>query len=477
MWKWFAGGFGVLVLLCGGGGWFLTSSEQFKAILNPPEKAIEVRLETVAIRDLVRTVGAPGNIEPKSNVKLSAQVQARISELPYEEGDEVEANAVVVRLDDEDLQAALESSEANLMLQQAMHAQALVGLSSSRASTRSEEARLEGARAALDETTAEVGRVRELFDTKDRSRADLLRAEASFQQQEANVKIAEAAVEVGEQGVKRAQAVVLGALASIEVSRAQIRRARKDLANTTISTPISGIITTLDKEVGELVVVGTMNNPASVIMEIADLSEMLFQARVDEANVTSVEAGQDVDVFINAYGDEVFKGVVRKVGQQRLTHTDGTYFFEAEIVVSLKEGQTLRSGLTASCEILVETIPDAMQVPSQAVLSRRISDLPKEIVEASELIDNRKTFTYVVYTVADGKAWATPVTIGASDLKNTVIEAGLGEGDRVIAGPYKILEDLKHGQVIKSDDIAAGEMAGVLATDGPSSPAEESAGG
>ncbi len=466
MWKWFVGGFLALVLLCGAGGWFLSSSEQFKSIVNPPEKPVEVRLETVAIRDLVRTVGAPGNIEPKSNVMLSAQVSARISELPYEEGDAVEAGAVVVQLDDEDLQAALESAEANLKVQQAMHAEAEVGLGSAEASLRSEHARLEGAQAALAEATADVGRVRELFDTKDRSQADLQRAEASFQQQEANVKIVRAAVEVAEQNVKRAHAGVLGALASIEVSRAQIRRSRKDLANTTITTPISGIITTLDKEEGELVVVGTLNNPASVLMEIADLSEMLFQARVDEANVTSVEPGQDVDVYINAYGDKVFKGVVRKVGQQRLTHTDGTYFFETEIVVRLEEGQTLRSGLTASCEIYVETIPDAMQVPSQAVLSRRISDLPKEIVEGSELIDDRKTFTYVVYTVAGDRARVTPVVIGASDLKNTVIEAGLAEGDRVIAGPYKILEELKHEQLIKSDDIAAGEMANVLATDG-----------
>ncbi len=477
MWKWFVGGFVALVVLCGAGGWFLSSSEQFKSLVNPPEKAIEVRLETVATRDLIRTVGAPGNIEPKSDVMLSAQVSARISELPFEEGDAVQKDDVVVQLDDEDLQAALESAEANLKVQQAMHAEAVVGHLSAQASYRSEQARLDGANSALSEATAEVGRVRELFDTKDRSQADLQRAEASFEQQESNVKIAQASVEVAEQNVKRAEAGVLGALASIEVSQAQIRRAKKDLTNATIHSPISGIITTLNSEEGELVVVGTMNNAGSVIMEIADLSEMLFQARVDEANVTSVEPGQEVDVFINAYGDEIFKGVVRKVGQRRLTYTDGTYYFETEVVVILEEGQTLRSGLTASCEILVETIPDAMQVPSQAVLSRRISDLPKEIVEASDLIDDRKTFTYVVYTVASGKAQVTPVVIGASDLKNTVIQAGLVEGDRVIAGPYKILEELKHGQLIKSDDIATGEIAGVLATDGASDPVQEPAGG
>ena len=449
MWKWFVGGIVVLGGICGGGGWFLINSETVKSLVHPEEKPIEVRLGDVRVDTLVRTVGAPGNIEPKRIVKISAQVSARIKELPFEEGDQVHQGDVVVRLDDEELQAALESSEANLKVQEALLAQARVGLDSAKSSLQSEKARLTGAEAALDEASAQVGRVRELYDSKDRALADLQRAEASFQQAQANVEVVRASVDIAGQGVRRAEAGVLGGLAGIEVSRAQIRRARKDLANATIVSPIDGSITRLDKEVGELVVLGTLNNPASVIMEIADLSEVLLKARVDEANVTDVRAGQGVDIYINAYADEVFKGTVRRVGQQRLTHSDGSYYFETEVVVELGEGQTLRSGLTASCDILVQTIPDAMQVPSQAVLSRRIADLPQEVVDGTDLIDKNKTFTYVVYRVEDGHARAVPVRIGASDLKNTMIVAGLSAEDRVIAGPYKVLEDLHNDQLVR----------------------------
>lgn len=459
MWKWILGGFLVLVGVCGGGGLLFANSEAARRMINPPEKATEVRLVPVVVQDLVRTVGAPGTVEPRRIVKISAQVSARIKELPFEEGDEVKAGDVVVRLDDEELQAALASAEANLKVQEARVADAQVALESARSTLKSEQAALASAQAAFDRAQSEVGRVRELYDSKDKALVDLERAEATFRQERARLEMARASVEIAEQNVRRAEAGVLGALAGVEVARADIRRVRKDLENATIRSPIDGIITTLNSEVGELVVVGTMNNPASIIMEIADLSEMILEARVDEANITDVREGQAVEVFINAYGDTVFRGTVRRVGQQRLTYSDGTRYFETEVVIHLDEGQTLRSGLTASCEILVQTIPDAMQVPSQAVLSRRVSDLPPEIVEASDLIDPRKTFAYVVYTVEDGRARATPVDIGPSDLKNTIIEAGLDEGERVIAGPYKILEELRHGQLVR--EMGEGKTAQV----------------
>lgn len=469
MWKWIVGTFVGIAIVCGGGGFLLTSSDGFQKLVNPPEKAIEVRLETVVVRDLVRTVGAPGTVQPRRIVKLSAQVSARIEELPFEEGARVNAGDVVVRLDDEELQARLESAEANLKVQEARVAEAEVQAESARASLRSELASLEGARAAYDQASAEAGRVRELFDSKDRSQADLDRAEAAFQQEASRVAVAQAGVEIAEQNVKRAEAGVLGARAAVEVARADIRAVRKDLENATIVSPIDGIITTLNSEVGELVVVGTMNNAASVIMEIADLSEMILEARVDEANVSDVRPGQSADVFINAYPGTVFRGEVRRVGKQRKTYTDQTRYFETEIVIEMAEGQTLPAGLTASCDIYVQTIPDAIQVPSQAVLSRRIADLPKDVIEGNDLVDQRKTFTYVVYTVREGRARPVPVDIGPSDLKNTILEAGLGEGDLVIAGPYKILEELKDGQLVKVEGVS-GEVRTVgKAASGPES--------
>lgn len=420
MWKWLLGTLLLFALFCGGGGYFVAATEtgqQLVSQLKPKTPTTEVRVETVSRGDLVRVVSAPGAVEPQTNVEISAQVSARIVALPFREGDQVKRGDVIVRLDSDDLVAALESSKAAL---------------------RGEEARLEGSRAALAEAEAELGRVRELFDTKDVSKADLDAAEAAYLRALANVKAGEHAV---------------------EIAKAEIVRAEKNLEHAVITSPIDGVITRLDAEVGELVVIGTLNNPGSVIMEIADLSTMLVNARVDEANIAPVRAGQSAKVYINAYPDRVFTGRVQRLGLKQQVDTDGTGYFEAEILLDLEDGERLPAGLTANAEIEVQTLTDVVKVPSQAVLDRRIEDLPAPLIDAARAVAGSKAFARVVYVFADGKAQARPVEIGSSDLTHTVVLAGLQPGDRIITGPYRILVDLKH-------DMACTEQ-GAPAADAP----------
>ncbi|MCB9845078.1 MAG: efflux RND transporter periplasmic adaptor subunit [Phycisphaeraceae bacterium] len=462
MWKWVVGGFVVVAAVCGGGGYLVMSSDAVRSAMNARAKPTEVRLEQASRRELVRTVSAPGTIEPRNRVMISAQVSARIKRLPHAEGDEVSGNDVLVELDDEELQAALESALANEKVQAAFLAEAEVNKKSAELSLAGDRARLEAAKAALEEATIEVGSIRELYDTEDVARTELSRAESQYQQALANVAVAQSAVDIAEQNVERAAVGVLGGQAAVEVAQATTRRARKDLDNATIRSPIAGTITDLPAEEGELVVIGTLNNPGSVLMQVADLTDMLLRARVDEANIQSVRERQSADVLINAYPDRVFSGTVERVGKLRKTHTDGTHYFEVEIKISLGEGQTLSSGLSATCEVVVETLPDALQVPSQAVLSRRIADLPSEVREGSTLINDRKTFADVVFQVRDGKAVAVPVRIGVSDLTSTQVLEGLDEGAGVIAGPFKILEGLSHGQFVSVVDSSGqpAEVAG-----------------
>lgn len=412
MWKWVLLTVVVLGAVCGGGGYFVAASERGKewiAALKPEEKVEEVRLAEVARGDLVRTVNAPGSVEPRTNVEISAQVSARIVALPFREGDAVKAGDVVVRLDARDLSAQLESAQANL---------------------KSEEAQLEWSRAGLVRATAEVKRQRDLHADKVTSRAQLEAAEAEFSQGESSLRRAEHA---------------------IEIARANIVRAEQDLENTTIQSPIDGTITRLDAEVGELVVVGTLNNAGSVIMEIADLSVMLLRARVDESNIAPVAAGQRAKIYINAYQDRTFEGVVERVELQRKLDKSGTGYFEVEVLMDLAPGETLYSGLTANTDVEVETLRDVIKVPSQAVLDRRVDELPEEVADGSQFLDKAKAFAQVVCTMVDGKAVAVPVSVGSSDLTHTVVVGGLAPGDRIITGPYKVLTALKHGQLVAEE--------------------------
>lgn len=427
MWKWILG----LLLLCAivivGGGYLLwQNNEVRKQIENffPGDKPAEVRIEKARIGTLSRMISAPGQIEPRTNVKISAQVSARIIALPFRENDPVKQGDVIVRLDSRDLQALLDVQKASL---------------------KGEQARLEGAQASKTRAESELARVKKLVATGDLSARDLEQAENDFTQTVSMLRQTEH---------------------SIERAGAEIVRTEKDLENTVIASPLDGTITVLNAEVGELVVVGTLNSPGSVIMEIANLADMVLKARVDESNIVPVEQGQPAKVFINAYGEREFKGMVERVELQRKLDRDSTGFFEVWIPIELAKGETLRSGLTANTDIMVETVHDALVVPSQAVLDRKTDDLPKKITENNPNITPGNTFARIVYRVEDipGKATrdgkplrktiATPVQVGSSDLTRTVIYAGLKEGDAIVVGPFKALQSMRNEQEIVAEGDA-----------------------
>jgi HlyD family secretion protein len=424
VWKWVLGSLVLLALICGGGGFFVTSTAKGKEIakgFKPKEKITEVRMDGVQRGDLIRVVSAPGTVEPRTKVQISAQVSARIIALPFRTGDDVKKGDVVVRLDADDYTAQLQSAQANL---------------------HGEQARLAGLRAELANAKADVARVRGLFETKDVSRADLDAAEASY---------------------LRTEAAVLTGEFSIEIAQANIARAQKNLDLTTILAPMDGTITNLAAEVGEQVL-GTFNNAGSVIMEIADLQNMILKAKIDEVNVVPVRTGQQARITVSGYRDRTFEGVVDLVGLKKQIERDGTGFFETEVSIKHTRDDGLRSGLTANVDIQVQTYPAVLKVPSQAVVDRRVDELPKELVSSSASIDKNKVFARVVYTIgADGKAKAIPVTIGSSDLTHTMILAGVAETDRVVTGPYRVLVTLKDGQAIK-EEIAKTDEKKVAAT-------------
>lgn len=445
MWKWILGIFLLCAIGCGVGGYFVSQSKDFQKQLEqfmPGRKREIVRIEAAQKGDLTRTISAPGQIEPKTSVKISAQVSARIVALPFRENDQVKKGDVVVRLDSQDLAALLDGTRAAL---------------------RGQQAQLEGAQAALERARQERDRVQRLSQSGDVAKSQLESAQSDYLRAASELRRSEHA---------------------IEQAQAQIVRAEKDLENTIILSPIDGTITRLDAEVGELVVIGTLNNAGSVIMEIADLSNMVLKARVDESNVVPVKPNQQAKVFINAYGEREFRGIVERIELQRRVDRENTGYFEVWIPIELQNGETLRSGLTANTDISVETVKDALVVPSQAVVDRKLDDLPKAITANNESITLGNTFSRVVFRVedvpgvltADGKqvkkVMALPVRAGSSDLTRTVVLTGLKDGERIVTGPFKVLQGLKHEQEVVEESGEIKPVKAAVADGEPDSPAE-----
>ena len=401
---------------------------------------LESRSTAVREGSLNESVSAPGFVEPVSKVDISAQISARVMALPLREGDVVRKGDLVVQLDDRNLKAVLASTTARR--------------DGERARLEAERARIEGPKQSLANAKRNLERQRKLFETGDVARQALEDAMVKVQEIEAAV--------VGSQKN-------IGALeSSLAASEAEIERVREEVSYATIRAPIDGTITRLNAEVGELVVVGTMNNAGTVIMTIANLARMRVRAQVAEADIAKVLEGQPAEIFINAFSGRSFHGVVEEVALQRTSlgqgsaasATQGSGTFKVDVSLDT-EGTRIFSGLAANVDIAIKE-HRGMLVPTQAIVERKRDDLPTALAE-STVFQGAQRVVAIVFLDENGVAVATPVRLGSSSLTETIVEMGLSAGQSVVVGPYKTLEQLKGGEKLRKETIVpagTGKTAG-----------------
>lgn len=455
----------VLVLILAGAGLFFAPQirEQLSS-MSRPAAGTPVRLEAAQARPLVETISAPGDIEPHTKVDISAQVVGEVIDLPFREGEEVKRGDLVVKIDDRDLQAALLGTMA-------AHESALANLESIKAARERSSAQLreqinrhKGLQTTLEFARRTLERRQALFDSGDIAQADLDQSLERVRDIESQIDGAITIISAAENTLASSDAQIRQAEASVRQAAAEIERTEEAIRNTTIYSPIDGRVTRLNAEVGETVMTGTMNNPGTVIMTIADLSRMRMQARVAESDVTRIAEGQTANIFIIGHGEESFRGVVNRIALQRTAAPDGTGHFLTEIDLLL-EGRALRSGHTANVDIEIRR-HEGLVVPSQAVVDRIVEDLPPEVLASLSAADTGKRVIRVVYRVVDGKVEAVPVEVGASDTTHTLIRVGLNGGDQVVTGPYKVLDTIKHGTAVRDmmqDEAAKRQPVGAAA--------------
>lgn len=400
------------------------------------ENATTVRLASPQLGNLIEAINAPGEVKPRSKVEISARVSARITELPFEEGDAVQKGDVLIRLDASDLQARLKSAQAS-------HGAQAARIEVAKVTIETQKAHIDGARASLEQAQKHLARQKSLLQSKDVSQSVVDEAQSRTEELEASMTSAL-------NGLKSAELELEVLHHNLDEADAQIAQVRENLSYTTIAAPINGTITRINAEEGEIAMTGTMNNPGTVILEVADLSEMLVEAEVDEADIGRIQVGQKARVHIHTWPDKEFQGVVDAIS---LTHSiggGGSKHFITKIALETDK-QKMYLGLTADVDIEIIEHQKVLTIPSQAILSCDIDELPSDIRDNNPQIDPKKTFCTVVYRTIDGKAMVTPVSVGKSDTTHTIIESGVTAQDHIIVGPYKVLESVKHEQKVKDE--------------------------
>ena len=357
---------------------------------------VRVYAEATARRDIQQVVKATGEINPRIKVNISAHVVAKIEKLFVSEGDWIEKGQPFLRLEQNVFVADRDQWAAQL---------------------RSAETAVRRQEVALADTASKL------------RRAQLLYNGGSFTaEQLENAQLAE----------RSARLQLEEARDLVSQDRANLLRAQTDLGKTVIYAPISGQVIALSAKEGEVVVSGTMNNAASVIGTIADMSEVLAEVDVDETEIVQVQPGQRAALKVDALPKRVYHGKVTEVGSSgynRSSQPDVT-FFRVKVLLDDSNRQ-LRSGMSVRAEIETQADKGALVVPIQAVVERP----PLGASGGNEV--------KVVFVVAGGKAHQRKVDTGISDETRVEVMTGLRPGEQVVTGPYRSLRDLRDGDPVR----------------------------
>ncbi len=404
-------------LWIGGGAVVAAVAIGFGMLGGEKEELQEVQTAYVERQKIVQKVNATGKIQPKDQVKISADVSAKITLLAVEEGDWVEKGQLLVELDRERLLAVVESGEAIV---------------------RSAQANAKLVFENMNMTEKEYDRSRDLASRNLESQALLDTRQAAYQVEIARYESAQD---------------------QTEQARASLKQAQTALDKTIIYAPMAGTISDLRKEQGEIAIGSQFQE--DVILIIADLSEMEVQVNVDENDIISVKVGQEAEIEVDALQGRTLKGIVYEIANSANVAADGTtdQKTEFEVKISITDPEsTLRPGMTAAADVFTETKNDALSVPIQSVAVRTVDQLTLEGEERSDAEKryeaDKDGFVEIVFCIEDGKAIAKQVKTGIQSDELIEIVSGLELEEEIVTGSYRaISKDIKNGaQVTINND-------------------------
>ena len=404
--RWLIAAAVLITLGLAGGGWLIWQQRQTQA------RQAELAAQTAPVerREVILKVTAAGSIRPTTPVNISPKQPGRIAALGVDQGDQVRAGQILARMDDSNLRGTLLRAQGTV-------AAAVANLNKLQAGNRPQE--IEEARRNLQVAVAEqiaVGSTYrsnlQLYGCGAIARVTFDASRSAFLASEARVSALKAHLDLIEAG-SRAE--------DIAAARAQLQQARGDLTSiqaqledTVIRAPFTGVITQKYADVGAFVTPttsasATSSATSSSILALASTLEAV--ANVAEVDVGAIRPGQKVELQVDAFPRQVFRGTVRLVAPEAVVEQNVTSF-QVRIALADDAHRKLRSGMNLTANVLVGQRPSALLIPTPAIVSERGG-------------------TGVMVPGGDGRPRFRPVQVGATIGTRTEVVSGLKEGDRV----------------------------------------------
>lgn len=384
------------------------------------EEIVSVQTEKVEKRTITQTVAATGKINAEFKVAINPEVTGEIIELPVKEGDAVKKGQLLIRIKGDQYVAQKERLDANLL--------------SAKASLKMREAE-------LTKVELDYNRVKELHSKGLASDSELESSKSNYLSTKASYQAAEA---------------------NVDQSQASLKEIMDQISKTAIRSPMDGIVTKLNVEVGERVF-GAGFSMGSDIMTISDLRNIEAVVEVDENDVVLVSVGDTATIKVDAFKDQEFMGVVSEIGNSANTTGLGTQQEVVNFEVKIKlidPKNALRPGMSCTADIETETIGNVLSVPIQSVTTR--SDMAKmdepsgeedEIIQVTTDKKENVKPKEIVFLIKNGKAKLAEVVTGLSDDNYIAIISGLEGGEEVVSGSYKaISRELNDGLQVRVEE-------------------------
>ena len=394
------------------------------------ESTTEVEVAESFRTDIIEIVTASGKIQPELEVKISPEVSGEIVALDIQEGDAVTEGQLLLRINPDIYEAAVNRTQAAVN------------------STRSSVAQAKAQFLELD---------------KNHKRNEGLFTKGAISQQEFDASLR--AFQVAQLGVESSEF-------QLKSAQANLKEARDNLNRTTIYSPTSGTVSMLNVEAGERVV-GTAQMAGTELLRVADLTQMEVLVEVNENDIVRVALNDTARIEVDAFLGEQFKGVVTQIANSAnlmAAGVDQVTNFEVKVRI-LPESYAhlspkgssispLRPGMTASVEIETDKQAQILVVPIQAVTLRDDTASGRSARERREE-SGRADEMEVVFLENNGIARIQVVETGIQDDKNIHITSGLEDGQTIIIGPYSaVSKTLNSGDAVTAKNAEGSKKVG-----------------
>ncbi|GAB5465727.1 MAG: efflux RND transporter periplasmic adaptor subunit [Candidatus Kapaibacteriales bacterium] len=386
------------------------------ATLGGGEEEIKVTVGESVLTDITEIVKAIGKIRPETEVEVSSEISGELVYLGVKEGDNVTKGQLLARIRPDIIESQLQQLEA---------------------ATRSAKSEILVAEAEEERSKLELERIRIVYEQDFATKQQLDQAKAAY-------LTSQARVEASKQRYLQSQA--------------SLNEVMRNKERTTIYSPIDGVVTSLEIEIGEKIL-GTAQFQGTAMMTIADLSVMDAVVEIDENDIIKVSLGDTTDVEIEAFENKIFKGIVSEIGhaaiQDPVAGQDQVVNFEVKINLLELDGR-LRPGMSSEVKVKTQTKYNVVGVPHSAVVSRDglSQDSNDSVSNVSTQPATKRPDVFVfVYDDASKTVNAKKVEIGISNTVYREITDGLGSDEKIVTGPFAIVSDiLQNGMKVQVAD-------------------------